>query len=84
MIDAVMGTEYGERKADKERCRSGIQNAYFYQNISCCSSSLLSVSALRGPYLGAPPLEAAMPLRDTSFLISRVLFQPYRRGVWPE
>jgi hypothetical protein len=34
----------------EERCRSGTQSAYFFPDISWCSSSLLSVSALRGLY----------------------------------
>ena len=50
MIDAELGQEYGERKCDKVRCRSGTQSAYFFPNISCCSSGLPSRSALRGLY----------------------------------
>ncbi len=47
---SVMGQEHGERKAVKERCRSGTQSAYFFPNIYCCSSGLPSRSALRGLY----------------------------------
>jgi hypothetical protein len=39
MRDAVMGREQRERKAVNVRCSSGTQSAYFFQNISCCSSS---------------------------------------------
>ena len=44
--DRAMGPEKRERKAVKERCRSGTQSAYFFPNISCCSSGLPSRSAL--------------------------------------
>jgi len=50
--ERAMGQEHGERKAVKVRCGSGTQSASFFQNISCCSSSLLSLSALRGLYSG--------------------------------
>jgi hypothetical protein len=50
MIDVELGQEYGERKCDKGRCRSGTQSAYFFPNISCCSSGLSSRSALGGLY----------------------------------
>src|SRR5215216_4270487 len=48
--DRATGREPEERKAVKERCRSGTQSAYFFQNISCCSSGLSSRSALGGLY----------------------------------
>jgi hypothetical protein len=32
-----MGWQLGERKAVKERCRSGTHSAYFFANISPCS-----------------------------------------------
>jgi hypothetical protein len=48
--DRAMGPEEWERKAVKERCRSGTQSVYFIPNISCCSSGLPSRSALRGLY----------------------------------
>ena len=50
MRDGAMGREQWEHKADKVRCRSGTQSAYFFPNISCCSSGLSSRSALRGLY----------------------------------
>jgi hypothetical protein len=37
MRGGAMSREPKERKAVKERCRSGTQRAYFFQNISCCS-----------------------------------------------
>jgi hypothetical protein len=40
------GQEHGEHKRDKERCRCEARSAYFFQNISCCSSGLPSRSAL--------------------------------------
>jgi hypothetical protein len=40
----------GEHKAVKERCRSGTQDASFFPNISCDSSSSPSHSASGGPY----------------------------------
>jgi hypothetical protein len=46
----VMGREHRKHKAVNVRCRSGTQSAYFFQNISCCSSGLPSRSALRDPY----------------------------------
>ena len=46
MRGGAMGREHRERKAVKERCRSGTQSAYFFPNISCCSSGLPSRSAL--------------------------------------
>jgi hypothetical protein len=45
-----MGREQRVRKAVKERCRSGTQDASFFPNISCCSAGLPSRSALRGLY----------------------------------
>ena len=48
MRDGAMGREHGERKAGKGRRRSGTQSAYFFPNISCCSSGLPSRSALGG------------------------------------
>jgi hypothetical protein len=64
------GREHGEHKCDKVRCRSGTQDASFFPNISCCSSGCYPARLWKACILGAPPLEAAMPLCDTSFLIS--------------
>ena len=65
-----MGREQREHKAVKERCRSGTQNASFFPKISCCSSGCYPARLWKACILGAPPLQAAMPLRDSSFLIS--------------
>ena len=72
-----MDREPREHKRDKQRCPCEARSAYLFPNISCCSSGLPSRSALRGLYSRGPLLEATMPLRDASFLISGILFQPY-------
>ena len=67
---ACVSREHGEHNCDEVRCRSGTQSAYFFPNISYCSSGLPSRSASEGPYSQGPLFEAAMPLRDAYFLIS--------------
>jgi hypothetical protein len=70
MRDGAMGREQWKRKAVNVQCRSGTQSAYLIPNISCCSSGCHPARLWKACILGAPPLEAAMPLRDTTFLIS--------------
>ena len=56
MRDAVMGREYGVRKAVKERCRCEAQSAYLFPNISPCShSSPGAHGAPAAPYAAAGP-----------------------------
>src|SRR5215203_5207745 len=70
MIEAVMGREFGSASATKcdadpePRVPSSSRTSPAARRV--CYPARLSEACI----LGAPPLEAAMPLRDASFLVS--------------
>jgi hypothetical protein len=49
------GREHGEHKRDQVRCGSGTQDAFFFPNISCCSSGFGWRSSARRLSRSRPP-----------------------------